>query len=137
MKRKLVPVLIAALALWVVVGCTPQTAEPPSEAAVAEPVAEQAVVEEAPTVAQVAEEPATPTAVPTNTAVPEPTEAPAEEEVAEAADAEVEEVVEDEQPDDAAMAESSPVQFGRTEEGAFFYGSPTADITLIDHSDFL
>ena len=131
MTKKIGAVLMMVIVLFAVAACSPQTAEPPSDAAVAEPAAEQEVFEEVPTVAQVAEEPATPTAAPTNTAVPEPTEVP------ETVEEEAEEMAEDEEPDDAAMAESEPVQYGRTEEGAFFYGSPSAEITLIDHSDFL
>jgi len=46
-----------------------------------------------------------------------------------------------EQADNEASVESDgendPVVFGRTAEGAFFYGSPSAEITLIDYSEFL
>ncbi len=137
MTRKMIAIVVMAFALFAVVACSPQTADSPQEEAAVEQeqVEQVAVVEEAPTSAPVAEEPATPTSAPTDTpVVEEPTEAP--EEVAEA-EAEAEEVVEEDQPDDAAMAEAAPVQFGRTEEGAFYYGSPDAEIVLIDHSDFL
>jgi len=136
MTKKMIAVVVMALALFAIVACSPQTADsPPEEAAVEQEPVEQVAVEEAPTTAPVAEEPATPTSAPTDTpVVEEPTEVP--EEVVEV-EAEAEEMVEDDQPDDAAMAEAAPVQFGRTEEGAFFYGSPDAEIVLIDHSDFL
>ncbi len=32
---------------------------------------------------------------------------------------------------------SSAVVFGRTDDGAYFHGSPDAPVTLIDYSDFL
>lgn len=37
------------------------------------------------------------------------------------------------------LAETSSIDviYGRTPEGAFFYGSPSAEITLIDYSEFL
>ena len=38
---------------------------------------------------------------------------------------------------DSTASDSHSVVFGRTLEGAFFYGSPAAEITLIDYSEFL
>ncbi len=141
MTKKVTAMLIMALALFAVVACTPQTADTPVEEVEVSEEVQQTAVEEAATAVPVAEEPATPTSIPVATQVPEPTDAP--EEIAETepeAEAEADEAVEevdDDGPDDAAMAESAPVQFGRTEDGAFYYGSPTAEIVLIDHSDFL
>ena len=133
MKLKMMTVGLLAVGLLIFAACSsPQPAEVQVEPeAQVEPAAEQ------PTVAQVAEEPATPTTAPTDTPEPLPTDAP--DTPAPAAEDVPEEAAEDtpEEPEaDAAVAES-PVQFGRTEEGAFYYGSPTASIKLIDHSDFL
>lgn len=38
---------------------------------------------------------------------------------------------------ESTETDSNDVVFGRTPEGAFFYGSPAAEITLIDYSEFL
>ena len=38
---------------------------------------------------------------------------------------------------ESTATDSNDVVFGRTPEGAFFYGSPSAEITLIDYSEFL
>ena len=70
---------------------------------------------------------------PTATPVP-PTEAPTIEPTATAVEV-IPTVVED--MGESAAASSTEVVFGRTAEGAFFYGSPTAEITLIDYSEFL
>lgn len=135
MKLKLMTAGFMVVGLLILVACSPQTAEVPvdqdaqGEASQIETAAEQ------PTVAQVAEEPAAPTAVPTDTPQPTDTPVPAVEEEA----PEAEEVVEEapEEPEAEVVVADAPVQFGRTEEGAFYYGSPTASIKLIDHSDFL
>lgn len=34
-------------------------------------------------------------------------------------------------------AQSSPVAYGRNDDGTFFHGAPDAPVTLIDYSDFL
>lgn len=143
MKQKIFAIFVMALAVFMIAACSPTTTEVEPETDTVVDTGQQVTV--APTAVEVAEEPATPTAAPTNTAetVPtdEPTEAPAasSDEAAEAGDEETadENSEEPDEPDDAMAAESAPVQFGRTEEGAFFYGSPSAGITLIDHSDFL
>ena len=70
---------------------------------------------------------------PTATPVP-PTEAPTVEPTATVVEV-ISTVVED--TGESAATSSTDVVFGRTPEGAFFYGSPTAEITLIDYSEFL
>ncbi|MEM8863243.1 MAG: hypothetical protein AAGD96_33450 [Chloroflexota bacterium] len=147
MKRKILFAVSLPLILLIAAACSPTT-EPAAEVAPVEEVVEEApaVVEEQPAVEQVAEEPPTPTAVPipTDTPAPAPTNAPAVEETA------AEEVVEEESIEEAVVeaepeavveaepeAAASEIVFGRTEEGAFFYGAPDAEITLIDYSDFL
>lgn len=37
----------------------------------------------------------------------------------------------------APVSEEIVIEYGRTQEGAFFHGNPEAPVTLIDFSDFL
>ena len=138
MDRKLFAPFLLIMAM-ATVACTTTTTLPESAAEIVAPTQEVAdVVQEvstkenetiAATELPILEEPATPTAAPTAIPTEPPTPTALPEETAEAVDTE--------ESDQVAEAESSPVIYGRTSEGAFFYGSETAEVTIIDHSDFL
>lgn len=82
--------------------------------------------------------PGTPTTAPTSAAVEEAEpEEPTQEEPTAEPEAEADPTATDEPA--AEVVEPTPVQVisGQTTEGAYFYGSPDAPVTLFDYSDFL
>ena len=108
--------------LLLLVACAGQTAVEP---------ATQPALTAAPPITVAATEVIEPTAVPTNP--PAPTNEPAPVEPPPLPPAEP-------APTEAVAAAEEPgvvVEYGRTEEGAFFKGAADAPVTLIDYSDFL
>lgn len=114
------PWLLIFLVIWLA-ACAPAAETPdPSPVAQATAVSPTSQPTDPPTAVPTAtaviprpSTPAPPTAVPTDPP-PEPTGVPTDEPA----------------PEPAIIA-------GRTEEGAFFLGSPDAPVTMIDYSDFL
>lgn len=119
------PIVLLLLVGLLIAGCAP--ADEPEETAATAPVAAATPTAPAPTAVETVTAP--PAATFTATAAPEPT--------ADESTPAVQPEATTEEQDAASLPGETSVAYGRTDEGAFFHGSPDAPVTIIDYSDFL